>query len=135
MMLLRDAQDFIDTLGITENSYCGKMPDKQKKAIGVYHLKPSHDSGTALGGKQNRSYETKGISFLVHWNESPSESEDSAIRFQEALSGCRDVTINGHEIKFINISYDEPIPVGTDDDGIYEYVIECVFYLRKGNEE
>ena len=107
------------------------MADKKQKAIGVYPLKASHAPQGALGGAENRSYETKGISFLIHWNKSPSETETASIQFYGALSGCRNVTINGHEIMFIQLSYEEPVPVGTDDNGIFEYVIECLFYFRK----
>lgn len=133
MILVRDILDYVNTLGIsdTANNYSGIMADKKQKAIGVYPLRAGYAPQGTLGGMENRSYETKGIAFLVHWNKSPSETETAAIRFYRALSECRNVTINGHEIMFIQLSYDEPVPVGTDDNGIFEYVIECLFYFRK----
>lgn len=133
MILLRDILDYVNTLGISEkeNNYCGVMADKKQKAIGVYPLKSGHAPQGAIGGEQNGSYETKGISFLIHWSKSPSETETAAIQFHKALSECRNTTVNGHEILFAQLSYDEPIPIGTDDNGIFEYVIECLFYFRK----
>ena len=133
MILIRDILDYVNTLGIseTQNNYCGVMADKKQKSIGVYPLKSGHDPRRTLGGEENSSYETKGISFLIHWNKSPSETETAANQFYKALSRCRNATINGHEILFIQLSYDEPIPIGTDDNGIHEYVIECLFYFKK----
>lgn len=133
MILLGDVLDYVNTLGISEiqNNYCGVMSDKKQKAIGVYPLKSGRAPRGTLGGSDNSSYEIKGISFLIHWNKSPSETETAAIKLHKALSECRNITINGHEIMFIQLSYGEPIPVGTDDNGIFEYVVECLFYFRK----
>lgn len=132
-MKLRDIRDHVAALGIAldENCYCGKMPDKKEKSIGVYPLKNRRDNSIPLGGMPNSSYGVKAISFLIHWNRSPTESEAAADALQEALISCRDTTINGQTIKFIFVAYDEPIPVDTDENGIYEYVIECLVYYER----
>lgn len=132
-MMLKDIRDYISTLGITEDEYCycGKMPDKKDKSIGTYPLKNRRQNSIPLGGIQNASYGVKGISFLVHWNKSPTETEKAAMALQEALISCREKLINGHTIKFIDVAYDEPISVNTDENGIYEYVIECLFYYER----
>lgn len=131
--MLKDIRDYISTLGITEDEYCycGKMPDKKDKSIGTYPLKNRRQNSIPLGGIQNASYGVKGISFLVHWNKSPTETEKAAMALQEALISCREKLINGHTIKFIDVAYDEPISVNTDENGIYEYVIECLFYYER----
>lgn len=133
-MRLRDIRDYVSTLGIAEEGhcYCGKMPDKKDKSIGTYPLKQRRQGSIPLGGIENGSYGVKAISFLVHWNRSPTETEEAATALQEALLSCREQDINGHTIKFIVVGYDEPIPVDTDDNGVYEYVIEClIYYARK----
>lgn len=133
MMRLRDIRDYIAVLGITrdENCYCRKMTDKKEKSIGVYPLKNRQNGSIPLGGMENSSYGVKSVSFLVHWNRSPTESEEAAGALQEALISCRDKTVNGQIIKFIFVAYDEPIPVDTDENGIYEYVIECLIYYER----
>lgn len=133
MIHLRDIRDYVATLGIANdgNCYCGKMTDKKEKSIGVYPLKNSPNSSIPLGGTKNSSYGVKAVSLLVHWNRSPTESEETAEALQEALISCRDETINGQTIKFIFVAYDEPIPVDTDENGIYEYVIECFVYYER----
>ena len=129
-MTLRDVRDYIASLKIAENEncYCGKLQDKREKSIGVYPLKNGHPLRFPLGGIENASYGTKAISFLVHWNKSPNETEQAAEALQKALLCCREATINNKQIKFIVLNYEEPIPVGTDDNGVFEYVLECRFY-------
>lgn len=133
MMTLDDVRDYVATLGIAadEHCYCGKMPGKKEKSIGVYPLKNRLPCNIPIGGMENASYSTKGISFLVHWNRIPGESEAAAIRLQQELLSCKEKHINTHTIKFIDVAYREPVSVDTDDDGIYEYVIECLFYCER----
>jgi hypothetical protein len=133
ILLLRDVRDYVASLNIAEdeNCYCGKLPDKKQKSIGTYPLTKRQNFSIPLGGVENGTHGEKTISFLIHWNKSPTESEKAAFALQEALEACRNVTINQHKILFTRLSYDEPIPVATDDDGIYEYVIECIFYYRE----
>lgn len=107
------------------------MPEKKEKSIGSYPLKSRPPNQIPIGGMKNASYTTKAISFLVHWNKIPSESEQAANALQQALQECDNVTINGQTIKFIDIMYAEPVSVDTDENGIYEYVIECLFYLER----
>lgn len=132
-MRLRDIRDYAASLGIAadDNCYCGKMEDKKEKSIGIYPLKNRQQGSIPLGGTDNSSYGVKAVSLLVHWNRSPTESEAAADTLQAALVSCRDAAINGRTIKFIFATYDEPVPVDTDENGIYEYVIECFVYYER----
>lgn len=132
-MTLKDVRDYVATLEIAEDEhcYCGKMPDKKEKSIGVYPLKRGQPPRIPLGGTRNASYGKKAVSILVHWNRSPGETEEAAKRLQEALMCSRQEQANGKLIKFILLSNEEPIPVGTDDGGIYEYVLEAMIYYDK----
>ena len=52
----------------------------------------------------------------------------------DKLREVRDAEINGEKIKFFIPMY-EPQDIGTDDDGIYEYVIEtAVIFEKKGSK-
>ena len=129
MILLKDVADVIRTFGLTENVYSGKMPDKKDRSIGVYNMRPER---TRKSVKNPVSYEVKAVSILVHWSKSQVETEKVAIRLQEMLEEARDITVNEHFFIFADIYYDEPVPVDTDENGIYEYVIEGMYYFKKG---
>lgn len=133
MILLKDIRDYIASLEIAEdeNCYCGIMPDKKDKSIGTYPLKTGRAPIVPIGGMENKTYETKSVSFLVHWNRSPTETEEAAIKLYEKLQATEQIEINGHFIKFIQMGQEEPVPVGTDDNGIFEYVIECLIYYDR----
>lgn len=133
MLTLADVRDCIAGLGIAEddNVYCGKLDNKKDKSIGVYHLKRSGQPNIAIGGMNNTSFGDKGISLLVHWNKSPRETEKVSMSLYEALLNLKMVTINDSVIKFVRVLVPEPIDVGTDDNGIYEMVIECEFYYER----
>ncbi|MDE6210078.1 MAG: hypothetical protein K2M73_10470 [Lachnospiraceae bacterium] len=132
-MLLKDVRDFIAMLGIVEDSHCysGKMINKNDKSIGIYHLKSNRQPNIPIGGINNSSYGIKGISILIHWTEDQIETEKAANKLLNLLLSIKNVTINQSTVKFILPSYDEPIPVDTDDNGIYEYVIECLFFYER----
>ena len=110
----------------------GKMPDKQEKSIGVYNSKHQHTYKTTIGGPDLESYGTKYVTFLVHWNKSPRETEKASMSLFEAVTKAREIKVNDETIKFIQPLYDVQ-DVGTDDSGVREMVIEAaVIFTKKG---
>lgn len=134
-MMLSDIRDYAASLGLAEHVYMGKMDGKQDKSIGVYNSKHTHAYKTAVGGLALESYGTKYVTFLVHWNKSPCDTEKAAVSLFEAVQRTREVTVNDTKIKFIRPLVNEPVSVDTDDNGIYEMVIEAaVIYERAGDK-
>lgn len=133
-MMLLDIRDYIASLGLADHVYMSKLDAKQEKSIGVYHSKHSHAYKTAIGGPALESYGTKYVTLLIHWNQSPRDTEKAATALFEAISQAREVTINDEKIKFIQPLY-ELQDVGTDDADIYEMVIEAAFIYEKGKGE
>lgn len=130
-MMLLDVRDYIASLKIADRVYMGKMPGKQEKSIGVYNSKHQHAYSTAIGGADLKSYGTKYVTLLVHWNKSPRDTEKAATALFDTVRTAREVTINESKIKFIQPLY-EIQDVGTDDSGIYEMVIEAAVIYEKG---
>lgn len=130
-MTLEDVRDYIDSLGLAEHVYMGKMPDKKDKSIGVYNSKHQHAYKTAIGGPALESYGMKYVTLLVHWNKSPGETEKAATALFGAVTKAREITVNNSKIKFIQPLYDLQ-DVGTDDAGIFEMVIEAAVIYEKG---
>ena len=131
MMRLSDIRDYIASLKISEHVYMSKMDSKKEKSIGVYNSKHSQSYQTAIGGHELKSYGMKYVTFLVHWNKSPRETEDAAMGLFSMLEEVRDVTINHVKVKFIQLLNNEPVDVGTDADGVYEMVIEAVMIYER----
>jgi len=129
--MLVDVRDYIKSLKLSEYTYMGKLDSKKDESIGVYHSKRESPYKTAIGGPSLQSYGIKSVSFLVHWNKSPRDTEKAAKVLFEALRDTREVKINETTIKFIQLLNEEPVDVSTDDDGIYEMVIEvAIIYER-----
>ena len=130
-MMLEDVRDYIASLNLSEHTYMGKLDDKKEMSIGVYHCKREMPYTTAIGGPSFRSYGVKYVSLLIHWNESPRDTEKAAKALFEALRDTRETEINNSTIKFIQLMHDEPIDVGTDEKGIYEMVIDAAVVFKK----
>lgn len=129
-MTLRDIRDYISMLKVSENVYMGRMDTKKEKSIGVYASKHNREYQTALGGIQNKSYEVKYITLLVHWNRSPTETESAASTLFKKIIATREKNINGKNIKFAQPLY-ELQDIGTDEYGIFEMAIEVAFICDK----
>lgn len=129
-MMLADVRDYVEGLNIAEHVYMGKMDAKKEKSIGVYHSKHTHAYKTAIGGPALESHGIKHVTLLVHWNKSPRDTERVTKDLFKALLRAREEKINEKTIKFIQPLY-EPQGVGTDDNGVYEMVIEAAVIYEK----
>lgn len=98
----------------------------------VYSRSSSGPPNIALGGLDYTSYDVRPISLLVHWNRSKPESEAAAYKLFETIRNVSSLDIGDTHINCIRLMVPEPQDVGTDDNGIYEYVIWLDFiYQRK----
>lgn len=134
MLTLKDIRQYISGLGIAEDSnvYIGKLDNKKQKSIGVYSRATSGMPGIALGGLECTTYDTKPISLLVHWNKNKDETEAAAWELFEKLRNVSSLNIGDTHIDYLRLMAPEPQDVGTDDNGVYEYVIWLDFiYQRK----
>lgn len=134
MMTLKDIRQYISGLGIAADSnvYIGKLDSKQDRSIGVYNRKADSPAQIALGGLSNTTYGIRPISLLIHWNRSVSDSEEAAYKLYEKLLNESSLVIGDTNVHFLILQVPQPVDVGTDDNGVYEYVIWLDFiYERK----
>lgn len=122
-MLLGDIRDWIETLGIGQNFYIGKLDNKKEKAIGIYQRKLSGTPDIALGGLDSTKTAIRKISILIHWNKYAHETEKAALELYEKLLKVTDLVIAGKHVDYLRLEVPEPVDVGTDDNGVYERVI------------
>ena len=147
---------------LLHHGYCGKLDNKPDKALGVYPLKRSGRPYRAYGGLE--SYDIVGISLLIHYSHNMEQSQYAAQKLFEYLRAPltddkavitdrrldeeypdEDVpacpvhypNIDGEatrKIKYIDVTVPEPVFFGTDDYGVFEFVIEFELYVEKENE-
>ena len=134
MLALKDIRQYISSLGIADddNVYIGKLDNKKQKSIGVYSRPTSGQPNIALGGLDHTTYDIKPVSLLVHWTKNKDETETTAYELFERLRNVSSLTIGDTHINYLRLMVPEPQDVGTDDNGVYEYVIWLDFiYQRK----
>ena len=121
-MLLSEVREYLKSKIECPQWYIGKIDGTKEQCIGIYSIIGPR-SHIALGGLENTSYSTKAISILIHWGKNANIAEQKAQEVYNTLFG-QDSIIGGKRVIDFNMRTSEPISVGTDKDGIYEYVIE-----------
>ena len=111
--------EWIKTLSTKpQNYYCGTLNAKKEQSFGVYQLK-------------NTKIATKGISILIHWSASTRATEEVAAALYADIEKAQGATIGDKKVDYIQLLHNEPIDVGTDDNGICERVIEFIIYYER----
>lgn len=132
MIALSEVRDYISSLGVAEDShvYSGKLDNKNLQSIGVYNRRQSGRPRQVIGGTVNKGYAIKPISLLVHWNAYQRQAEKAAFSLWKKLEEKKDIIIGNEQVHFIQFAVPEPQDIGTDDAGIYEYVIWIDIYYK-----
>ena len=134
MITLAEVRDWIKTFNAANNYYIGKLDNKQENSIGIYQRKTIDGPRVAIGGRSLASYDVKSISILIHWNKNANETEKRTQYLYNRLFEAESVVIGETPIKMIALLQNEPVDVGTDDNNVYERVIELdLYYEREGN--
>lgn len=134
MITLAEVRDWIKTFNAANNYYIGKIDNKQENSIGIYQRKTIGGPRVAIGGRSLASYDVKSISILIHWNKNANETEKRAQYLYNRLFEAESVVIGGTPIKMIALLQNEPVDVGTDDNNVYERVIELDLYYERERE-
>lgn len=122
MITISDFKNWLRLKIDCPNWFSGGLRTREEKAIVIYNGK-AYVNPVAIGGVQNSSYKGKGIRILIHWNKNIVESENKAQEVYDALFG-QGGTIAGKRIIKFNMRDPEPIYLGVDSSGIYEYIID-----------
>lgn len=128
-MTLAEIRDWLKTKIECPQWYIGKIDGSKEQCIGLYGIQ-GPKANIAVGGLSNTSYATKSISILIHWGKNSNTAEQKAQEVYNKLFG-QDGVIGGLRVIQFDMRTSEPISVGTDDNGFYEYVIEVnIIYER-----
>ena len=134
MITLAEVRDWIKTFNAANNYYIGKIDNKQENSIGIYQRKTIDGPRVAIGGRTLASYDVKSISILIHWNKNANETEKRAQYLYNRLFEAESVVIGGTPIKMIALLQNESVDVGTDDNNVYERVIELDLSYERERE-
>jgi len=128
-MTLAGIREWLSTLEVAENYYVGRLNNKKERSLGVYNRRRSGDPVRAIGN--DSTYDIKSVSLLLHWNRNAAQTEEAASALWDALMNAHNITIEDHPVHYLRLMVPEPVAVGTDEGGIYEYVIEFDLYYRR----
>lgn len=137
MLTLKDIRGYIAGLGIADDDhvYIGKLDNKKQRSIGVYSRPGNGRPYIALGGLEYTSYDTKQISLLVHWDKNKDTAERAANDLFTKLNNVSNLEIGDTHINYLCLMVPEPQDVGTDDNGVYEYVIWVDVIYQRGDKK
>ena len=129
-MTLKDIRDWLKPqVEDVQACYSGKMDAMKNKVLGLYNRASNNDK-IAIGGLNNTSTATKSITILLHWDKNYDTTEQKAKSIYDLFNGQRAV-IGNYECFFI-MKNDEPVGIGTDDNGIFEFVIDLNIIYKRG---
>ena len=131
MTLLNIADMLADVLGF-EDVYAGNIDANKERCLGVYNAKINGAKRICLGGKSCTKTLKKRFSILIHWTDNPTTAEQKALEVSDLLADIKGYEGNGFTVKFIIAN--EPVPVGRDERGVCEYVIEGTIYYERKDE-
>ena len=120
--------DFDENFIFENNSTTGKISDGDK-AVCFYNSKRSSPMIKAAGGKKNSSYGVKAVTVLLRYTDNSYKAELKATEIQNYFDE-RKCRINGKKVYF-TLVYNEPIFLGTDNTGVYEYSYELNIYYER----
>lgn len=129
-MTLSDLRDYFKSdFPWKESISVGKIDKNKERAVCFYHSKVSRPKINTIGGKGNRSYIVLPISILLRFGKN---YEAAAEKAKEIYDFFDEKTFDlNNERVFVISPYNEPIDLGTDDQGVYENSLEFDLYITK----
>lgn len=128
-MTLDDVVNWLETVVESPNWYIGQI-GKPDKSIGLYNTTGAQPR-IAVGGLEATGYVIKPISILVHWGRNSDLAERKAQEVYNAFFGISNAEIGGKRVSMFKMVTPQPVNVGTDSEGVFEYVIETHIYHER----
>lgn len=125
--MLAEFRDYIKTLDVADYYSIGKIDNSKEKSLGIYG-DSTRRRIEAVG--RNKSYSIFQFRILLHWNKNLNETETQARSLFNQLRYITDTDMGTMHVQYLDLSYEEPVFVGTDSNGVYEYVISGTIYYR-----
>ncbi len=112
-----------------ESISIGKIDKALEKAICFYPSKRQIAKIKRIGGKKNAKYNLIPITILLRYTKNQSLAEAKAKEIYDFFDE-RSFFMNEKRV-FVITHFNEPIWLGTDEKGVYEYSFEFDFYEER----
>lgn len=128
--MLKAIRDYFQTeYGWSDSISVGRIDKNSDRAVCFYHSKHPAPKQSALGGKENKSFERLPVTVLLRFTNSPVKAAEKAQELYDFFDEKTFVIENKRV--FVISRYDFPIDLGSDDNGVCEYSLEIDFYINK----
>lgn len=128
-MTLAEVMDWLETFELFDYYYIGKINGAKPRVLGIYTNASGGKPPHALG--QPSSYVINSVKLLVHGTKNENETQILANALFTALTDVASVETGENYIHFVDLQVPEPLHIGTDTNGFYEFVINLDIYSRR----
>ena len=119
MITSKELKDYLKTKINADYWYSGKLQDETKEKVIVAY--PYKGVTPTIETIDETSRNNQGFTVLIHWN---NHSEESELIAEEVYHQVKKINkINNKIIKQIFNTSNHAIPLGTDERGVFEFVI------------
>lgn len=128
-MTLKEYKDYFkQEFKWTDSISIGKIDNNKEKAICFYDKRIQPYVGV-IGGNKNKSTTIKPITILLRYTKNQNDAEIMAQKIYDFFNE-KSFFIEEKRI-FIQMLYEGPVNLGTDDRNVYEYSIEFDSYEER----
>lgn len=105
----------------------GKLDTSKPQTICIYSGLSAGSNRPKIGNEPG--YGEKSLRILIRWGNNFAKAERKAQQVYDLLN-CKTVEIDG-KISCITLRSSEPVSLGTDDKGTYEFSIDLILYHER----
>ena len=117
-------------IDVGQGIYVGTIDGNMEKCLGVYLQKRSGPARICLGGPSQTKTDELQTAILVHWGKSSVQAEAKACEVWQLFYGLTDTIMGGTQVYCADPGA-APVPVGRDEKGIFEYVVNVRLTYEK----
>lgn len=108
----------------------GSIDGNKERFLGVYPGKPPDKQRVCLGGPEQTLTEELYATVLIHWGKSMAAAMGKAQQIWQLFYAAGSCTMDGAAVYAVEPG-GGPVPVGRDDRGIFEFVINLKITCAK----
>lgn len=129
-LTLKQVKDYFKTnYQWNESISIGKIDNNKEKSICFYNSRRQLTYSPTIGGNNTKSTYIKPIAILLKYTKNQDTAENMAQSIYEFFEE-RTFFIDNKRI-FVMMYNEEPVNLGTDENGVYEYSIEIDLYVER----